>query len=91
MHGQKKVQWCQKHLQGVNITITTDKSLVYGRVLVDDYPDYIESWLNWRPRGKVIMPWSYQFHGYKREDVLIYDGHNIEEVRGVLQEAFDRE
>ncbi len=39
-----------------DITITRDKSLVYGKVLVDDYPPYIEAWLKWRPRGLVIMP-----------------------------------
>src|SRR5437868_5932784 len=36
----EKVEWCQKHLAGVNITITQDKALSYGRVLVDDFSPY---------------------------------------------------
>jgi len=39
--GKKK--WIDKNLgQDVDITITRDKGLVYGKVLVDDYPGYIE-------------------------------------------------
>jgi hypothetical protein len=29
--------------------------LVYGKVLYDDFPPYILRWLEWRPRGKVLM------------------------------------
>lgn len=48
----EKVEWCNEHLKGYidGVTITQDKGLVYGRVLVDDYPEYIERWLRWRPR-----------------------------------------
>jgi 5'(3')-deoxyribonucleotidase len=54
----EKVEWCQKHLCHIDydITITRNKGLVYGKVLVDDYPEYIMKWLKWRPRGLVIMP-----------------------------------
>lgn len=52
----EKVQWCRKHLHSdTKITITEDKSMVYGRVLVDDYVPYVAGWLNHRPRGLVIM------------------------------------
>lgn len=52
----EKVQWCREHLHDdVKITITEDKSIVYGRVLVDDYVPYVVGWLNARPRGLVIM------------------------------------
>ena len=51
----EKVQWCQEHVPDADITITHDKGLVYGKVLYDDYPPYIERWLEWRPRGKVLM------------------------------------
>lgn len=47
------------------ITLTEDKGLVYGRVLVDDWPQYILRWLEWRPRGMVIMPsrrWNLNFN-----------------------------
>jgi 5'-nucleotidase len=53
----EKVQWCRKHLHDdVKITISEDKSIVYGRVLVDDYLPYVLGWLMYRPRGLVVMP-----------------------------------
>lgn len=52
--GKKK--WIDGNLgPDVDITITRDKGLVYGRVLVDDYPPYVERWFHWRKRGLVIM------------------------------------
>lgn len=51
-----KLIWCQKHLPNVDVTITRDKGLVYGRVLVDDWPEYALRWLEHRPRGLVVMP-----------------------------------
>ena len=60
-----KKRWLDKHF-GVDLdfTLTRDKGLVYGRVLMDDYPKYILRWLAWRPRGLVIMPsrkWNLSF------------------------------
>lgn len=56
----QKFNWYQRHVlprdKNANITITRDKGLVYGRVLVDDWPEYISRWLKHRPRGLVIMP-----------------------------------
>jgi 5'-nucleotidase len=60
----EKVDWCAQHLPGVAVTVTHDKSLVYGRVLFDDYPEYIVPWLRHRPRGLVAMldqPWNRSF------------------------------
>ena len=51
----EKVNWCQKHVPDAQITVTQDKGLSYGKVLFDDWPDYILRWLEWRPRGLVIM------------------------------------
>lgn len=82
----EKLEWCQEHVPGAPVTITMDKGLVYGKVLVDDYPPYIERWLEWRPRGRVIMPAQPWNRGYQRERVLRYDGHNLDAVRGALQE-----
>lgn len=58
---EEKVLWCRQHVdsrigQHADITITEDKGLVYGTVLVDDFPDYINRWLTWRPRGVVLFP-----------------------------------
>lgn len=60
----EKVEWCRRYLPGIPVTITEDKGLVYGKVLVDDWPDYIRAWLAWRPRGQVFMPdqpWNQKF------------------------------
>lgn len=52
----EKVEWCQEHIPDASIVIAQDKGLVYGKVLVDDWPSYVHRWLEWRPRGFVIMP-----------------------------------
>ena len=51
----EKVRWCERYVPDAGITVTLDKGIVYGKVLYDDFPPYIEAWLKWRPRGKVIM------------------------------------
>jgi CheY-like chemotaxis protein len=51
----EKTRWCEQHVPEAGITITHDKGLIYGRVLYDDWPEYILRWLKWRPRGKVLM------------------------------------
>jgi len=60
----EKVDWCQEYVPEIPITVTSDKGLVYGRVLFDDWPAYILRWLEWRPRGLVVMldhPWNKDF------------------------------
>lgn len=92
----EKVRWINKHIPDLkNITITTDKSIVYGRVLVDDYPDYIMGWLSHRPRGLVIMPKSNltDFMSNKPNNVLIYDKSSIDSFKIIskcLKEQFER-
>lgn len=57
----EKVEWCMKHVPHMPIVISEDKGLVYGKVLVDDWPSYVERWIRWRPRGLVIavaQPWN---------------------------------
>ena len=84
--GKKK--WVDKNLgNDADITITRDKSQVYGRVLVDDFPSYIEGWLKWRNRGLVIMPTNEENRDFKHEQVIRYDGSNLEEVTNALQRA----
>jgi hypothetical protein len=82
---QEKVQWCQHHLPSeVAINIVTDKSLVYGKVLVDDYPPYIESWLKFRPRGLVIMVANKGNERFAHPQVIRYDGTNFNLVKEAL-------
>lgn len=76
----KKI-WIDENLgTDVDITITRDKGLVYGKILVDDWPEYILRWLEWRPRGLVIMPASNQNKDFKHSQVIRYDGTNLKEV-----------
>jgi 5'(3')-deoxyribonucleotidase len=81
----EKIEWVKQHLPpDVKITLTEDKGLVYGRVLVDDWPSYVTRWLRWRPRGLVIMPaheWNVSF---EHPQVIRYDGTNIGQVREAL-------
>lgn len=81
-----KKRWIDKNLgKDIDITITRDKGLVYGKVLVDDYPEYIERWLKWRKRGLVVMPANNSNKDYKNHQVIRYDGSNLEEVKIAMQ------
>ena len=82
-----KKRWIDKNLgRDVDITITRDKGLVYGKVLVDDFPKYITRWLEWRPRGLVIMPASEHNKDFKHPQVIRYtacgneDEHILDEL-----------
>ncbi len=70
---KEKIEWARAHILFEHqVTLTEDKGLVYGRVLVDDWPPYLLAWLAHRPRGKVIMParkWNVDF---KHPQVLRY-------------------
>jgi 5'(3')-deoxyribonucleotidase len=92
----EKVEWCREHLPDTLVTVTSDKSLVYGRVLFDDFPPYFTKWLDVRPRGLVVClahPWneSYAVGGpSEHPKVLRYDGTNRGELRVRLGRAYDR-
>lgn len=87
----EKVEWCNHHLSEHidGVTITHDKGLVYGSVLVDDFPEYIERWLEHRPRGLVIMPAHDYNAGFTHPNVVRYDGKNIDEVRARMLTRFE--
>jgi 5'(3')-deoxyribonucleotidase len=93
----EKLEWSREHLPDATVTVTGDKSIVYGRVLVDDFPPYFLAWLANRPRGLVISvahPWN---EGFKKDgaqahpNVLRYDGTDVIELREALRRARDRE
>lgn len=94
----EKVEWVKTFLPDVPLTITRNKSLVYGRVLVDDWPDYFMPWLMVRPRGIVICPlhpWNENVRDdwctyQNRDRVILYDGSNLNEVKQALDHAFNR-
>ena len=86
----KKI-WIDKNLgTDVDITITRDKGLVYGKILVDDWPEYVLKWLEWRPRGLVIMPAQEHNVGFSHPQVIRYDGTNLEIVKNAIQQLKDR-
>lgn len=69
----EKLQWCQRHIDAdVDITITQDKGLVYGRCLVDDYVPFMMGWLKNRPRGLGLMPMTEHNRDYNHSNVIKY-------------------
>lgn len=103
----EKFRWCQDNLPvKAPVTVTEDKSLVYGRVLVDDYPEYQMQWLANRPRGLAVIPhrkgneWFTLDKAKKMAEkaewdhepnVIRYDGSNLSQVMDAMQAAYDRE
>lgn len=82
---KEKVQWCQKHIgMGVDVHVVSDKQLVYGKFLYDDFPDYMLRWLHYRPRGLGIMPVNKHNADFQHPQVLKYDGANLVEVMTAL-------
>ncbi|MBJ6764924.1 hypothetical protein JGU66_29520 [Myxococcaceae bacterium JPH2] len=81
----EKLQWCQQYVPDTRVTVTMDKGLVYGKVLVDDWPEYILRWLTWRPRGLVIVPANPWNEGFSHPNAIRYDGTNLDAVRERLR------
>jgi hypothetical protein len=82
---REKVEWCQEHIaEDVDIHITSDKGLVYGKLLYDDYQDYMDRWLAHRPRGLGIMPRTATNGDYRHPNVVMYDGTNLAEVEDAM-------
>ena len=92
----EKVEWVHHWLPDALPTVTSDKSLVYGRCITDDFPPYFEAWRAQRPNGLVIcvaQPWNADYGpGGKREThgVIRYDGTNLGEVQRLLERARHR-
>ncbi|HEY8097479.1 MAG TPA: hypothetical protein VIE65_15520 [Methylobacter sp.] len=84
----EKVRWCKRHIPGTDVTITADKGLVYGKVLMDDFPEYVDRWLEWRHRGLVLMPACAWNEGYSHPNVLRFNWDNLREVRERLTTAY---
>jgi 5'-nucleotidase len=89
----EKVRWCQKYLGiDTDIHITSDKGLVYGKILYDDYPEYMLRWLKHRCRGLGIMPVTTSNKDFSHPNVIRYAGiQDLEKVAEALKVARDRE
>lgn len=86
----EKVEWCRRHLPDTPVIITEEKSLVYGKCLVDDWSEYFLPWLEHRPRGLVVAP----DHPWNRDvdhpQVVRYTGTNAEVVRERLKKLAEQ-
>lgn len=90
----EKVEWVHENVvpdyPNTQVTITEDKGLVYGKVLVDDFGPYMNRWLKWRPRGLGIMPVTNWNKDYYHPNVIRYDGTNKQEVKEALKVCYER-
>lgn len=87
----EKVEWCAKYLPYADVTITHDKGLVYGKILVDDWPPYVERWLKWRPRGVVLMPDQAWNKDYSHPQVRRIDNlKTLYDMTPFLKEIYQR-
>lgn len=93
----EKAEWCEKHLAQAHcitdyeISIVTDKGLHYGKLLVDDWPPYVERWLEHRPRGQVIMPAHKYNRDFKHPQVYRCEDPMDPEVMRILKAVHARE
>ena len=89
-----KVIWCRQCLPvaDVAITITEDKSLIYGAILVDDWPPYIKAWLKVRPRGIVIMPAHKYNKDFQHKSVIRFSNTRADQIHvtNVLKTVYQR-
>jgi 5'-nucleotidase len=74
----------------VNI-VGKNKNHYYGRLLCDDFPDYMLGWLKYRPRGLGIMIANSKNAGFSHPNVIRYNGRNFSEVLDAMAAAFDRQ
>lgn len=88
----EKVAWIAEHLPEADVTVTQDKSLVYGKVMVDDFPNHFIPWMGHRPRGVVVMPiqpWNMMVSA--RPNLYgVSHSEDLEAIRPFLKRAFDR-
>lgn len=86
----EKVQWCHKNIgRSVKVTVTEDKSLVYGRILVDDSPKFVLAWLDHHANGLGVVPAQPANEGFQHPRVIRYEGTNLEAVRTKMQSVLD--
>jgi FMN phosphatase YigB (HAD superfamily) len=85
----EKFFWVRKHFPEAKITITEDKSLFYGNVLVDDYPDYVLPWLK-RNNGIAIVP-AYEYNkDCIHPSIVRWDGTDIAIIETALKKVFSQ-
>lgn len=76
------------------VIMSHNKGLVFGHVLVDDYPFYINKWVSQRPRGLVLMPKSpinIDDPINDHPNVLPFDERNLDQVELALEAVKNRD
>jgi len=92
----QKIEWCKENIpehidHSVLMTEHQEgKGLVYGKVLVDDYPPYVLSWLKYRPRGLVILPNQRWNANFTHPNVIRFNDKNKVKIKEALQAARHR-
>ena len=81
---KEKLEWVFNNADGIDVTITFDKSNVYGKFLYDDYLPFCLKWLAHRRRGMVIMPVERFDPAIDHPQILQFDGSNIKQVWAAL-------
>jgi len=87
----EKAAWCMKHLPYAHVTVSEDKTLMYGKILVDDYAKFADPWLLRRPRGYVILPdqpWNQRYEHPRVKRVKTPE--DVDALRPFLIEVFNR-
>lgn len=79
----EKAEWCEENLVGYKykLSMVQDKGLHYGKLLVDDWPKYVSRWLQFRPRGHVIMPSCKYNRDFNHDQVIRYEGNSAAEIQ----------
>jgi len=88
----EKVEWCREHAPGLPLVVADHKEVVAGDVLVEDWPPYIERWLERCPQGLVVVPatpWNSDWCLASSLSIR-YDGTNLNSVRERLHEVVAR-
>ena len=65
----------------------------YVRDACRRYPELVEfeRWLEWRPRGLVVLPAQPWNHGFSHPNAIRYDGSNLHEIRAALRRLCEAE
>ena len=86
----EKEKWCHKNIgKSVRVTVTEDKSLVYGKVLVDDSPQFLIDWLERHPHGLGIAPAQPNNKSFSHPKVVRYNGTNLDQVQRAMNKVID--
>jgi len=88
----EKLECCQEYFgEDILVHVVSDKGGFYGKVLFDDYPEYMSKWLKYRPRGLGIMPVNKNNKKFKHPNVIMWDGTNYKQVQNALKYVLKRQ